>query len=69
MREKGIEEEKEKKRKMEVKEIAEKWEIWDKEKKAVKLEKEAKKLVSPRFYKWIYIFKKKVSKRMPMKKV
>ena len=29
--------------------------IWDKEQKVANLEKEAKKLVSPRFYKQIYI--------------
>ena len=27
-----------------------KWEIWNEEEKAVKLEKKAKKLVPPRFY-------------------
>jgi len=36
---------------MEVKKIAEEWEIWDKEKEAVKSEEEAKKLVPKRFYK------------------
>jgi len=30
---------------MEVKKVAEEWEIWDEEEKAVKLEKEVKKLV------------------------
>jgi len=36
---------------MKVKRVVEEWEIWDEEEEAVKLEKEAKKLVSPRFYK------------------
>ena len=34
-----------------------------------KSEEEAKKLVSQRFHKWIYVFRKKESERMPMKKV
>jgi len=49
--------------------MAEEWEIWDKKNKVVKLEKEAKKLVPPKFYKWIYIFGKKASKRMLMRKI
>ena len=57
-RREGIEEEKrrrkkkklKKKRIMEVKKIAEKWEIWDKEGKAAKSEEEAKKLVPEWFY-------------------
>jgi len=36
---------------MEVKKIAKKWEIWNKKEEAAKSEKEAKKLVSQRFYK------------------
>jgi len=36
---------------MEVKKIAEEWDIWDKEKEAVKLEEEARKLVPERFHK------------------
>ena len=54
---------------MEVKGVKEKWEIWDKEEDAAKLEEEAKKLVSPRFYKWIYVFRKKVNERIPTKKI
>ena len=54
---------------MEVKGVKEKWEIWDKEEAAAKLEEEAKKLVSPRFYKWIYVFRKKVNERIPTKKI
>jgi len=41
----------------------------EKEEKVAKSEEEAKKLVSQRFYEWIYIFGKKVSERMLMKKL
>ena len=51
---------------MEVKKVAEEQEIWDEEEKAVKLEKEVKKLVPSRFYKRIYIFSKNASERMPI---
>ena len=49
-------EEKEKKRKtkgktMEVKKVAEEWEIWDEEEEAIKSEKEAKRLVLEKFHK------------------
>jgi len=36
---------------VEVKRVAEEWEIWDKEEKAAKLEAEAKRLVLEKFYK------------------
>jgi len=35
----------------------------------VKLEKEAKQLVLEKFYKWIYVFGKKASKYMPIRKL
>ena len=54
---------------MVVKEVAEEWEIWDKKEEAVKSKKEAKKLVSQRFYKWIYVFGKKASEWMLIKKL
>ena len=54
---------------MEVKKVAEKWEIWDEEEKAARSEVEAKKLVPEKFHKWIKVFEKKQSERMPMKKV
>jgi len=54
---------------MEVKKVAEEWEIWDKEEEAAKLEAEAKKLVPEKFHKWIKVFRKKQSKRMLMRKV
>ena len=51
-----------------MKKIVEEWEIWDKE-EVVKLEEEAKQLVPERFHKYIYIFGKKASKRMPTRKL
>jgi len=36
---------------MEVKKVAEEWEIWDEEKEIVKSKEETKKLVPQRFYK------------------
>jgi len=35
---------------VEVKKVAEKWEIWDKEEEATKLEAEAKKMVPEKFH-------------------
>ena len=67
-------EEKDKKKKqkkgkmIEVKKVAEKWEIWDEEEEAAKLEVEAKKLVLEKFHKYIKVFRKKQSERMPMRK-
>ena len=54
---------------MGVKKVAKEWEIWNKEEKVVKSEEEAKKLVPQRFHKWIYVFEKKVSERILMKKL
>jgi len=54
---------------VEVKKVAEEWEIWDKEEEAAKSEAEAKKMVSEKFYPWIKIFGKKQSERMPTRKV
>jgi len=68
-------EEKEKKRKqkkgntIEVKKVAKEWEIWDEEEEIVRSEAEAKKLVPEKFHKWIKIFEKKQSERMPMRKL
>jgi len=68
-------EEKDKKKKqkkgktMEVKKVAEEWEIWDEEEEVAKSEAEAKKLVLEKFYKWIKVFGKKQSERMPTRKV
>jgi len=57
---------KEKRRKgmMEVKKVAEEWEIWDEEEKVVNSEAEVKKLVPEKFHRWIKIFDKKQLERM-----
>jgi len=69
-REKKVEKQKKRKQKreriMEVKRIAEEWEIWDEEGEAVKSEAEAKKMVPEQFHRWIKIFGKKQSERMPI---
>ena len=68
-------EEKEKKKKqkkgrtVEVRKIAEEWEIWDEEEEAAKLEAEARRLVLERFHKWIKVFGKKQLERMPTRKL
>jgi len=65
-------EEKEKEKTIEVKKVAEKWEIWeiwDEEKEIAKLEEEVKRLVLEKFYKWIHVFGKKPSKRILVRKV
>ena len=54
---------------MKMKKVVEKWEIWNKEEEAAKSEVEAKKLVSERFHKWIYVFGKKASKRISTRKL
>jgi len=54
---------------MEVKKVAEEWEIWDEEKKAARSEAEAKKLVPDEFHKWIKVFGKKQLERIPTRKV
>ena len=68
-------EEKEKRKKqkkgkmVEVRKVVEEWEIWDDEEEAAKSEIEAKKLVPERFHKWIKVFGKKQSERMPTRKL
>ena len=54
---------------MEVKKVAEEWEIWDEEEEAAKLEAEAKKLVPEKYHQWIKVFGKKQLERMPMRKL
>jgi len=44
---------------VEVKRVAEEWEIWDEEKEMAKSEVEARKLVPEKFHKWINVFGKK----------
>ena len=54
---------------MDVKRIAEEWEIWNEKVKVAKLEEEAKKIVPEYFHKQIYVFSKKASKRMSTRKL
>ena len=54
---------------MEVKRVAEKWKIWDKEEEAARSEEGAKKLVPKKFHRWIKVFGKKQSKQMPIRKI
>ena len=65
--------EKKKKKKMgkmmEVKKVVEKWEIWNEEKEAAKLEAEVRKLVPEQFHRWIKIFSKKQLERMLIQKI
>jgi len=67
-RKEEVEKKKEKKKKkkkskkgrtVEVRKIAEEWEIWDEEEEAAKSEVEAKKLVPEKFHRWIKVFGKK----------
>jgi len=44
---------------MEIKKVAEKWEIWDEKEEAARLEEKAKKLVPKEFHQWIKVFGKK----------
>ena len=68
-------EEKEKKKKqkkgkmVEVRKVAEEWEIWDKKEEVAKSEAEAKKLVPEKFHRWIKMFRKKQLERMPTRKL
>ena len=54
---------------MEVKKVAEEWEIWNEEEEVAKSEAETKKLVLEKFHEWIKVFGKKQSERMPMRKL
>ena len=54
---------------VEVKRIAEEWEIWDEEEEVARSEAEVKKLVLEKFHKWIKVFGRKQSERMPTRKV
>jgi len=70
-REKKTEKQKKQKkeRMIDVKRVAEEWEIWDEEEEAAKSEAETKKLVLEKFYKWIKVFSKKQSEQMPTRKI
>ena len=59
----------EEKKTVEVKRVAEKWEIWDEEEEVVKSEAEVKKIVPKKFHLWIKVFGKKQLERMPTRKV
>jgi len=67
--------EKEKKKKqkkgktVEVKKVAEEWEILDKKEEVARSEKEANKLVPEKFHRWIKVFGKKQSERMLTRKM
>jgi len=54
---------------MEVKRVAEEWKIWDEEEVVVRSEEEAKKLVPKEFHRWIKVFGKKQSERIPTRKI
>jgi len=73
-----IEKKKEKKKKkkkqkrgkmVEIRKVVEEWEIWEEKEQAAKSKEEAKKLVPEKFHKWIKVFGKKQSERMPMRKL
>jgi len=49
---------------VEVRKVAEEWEIWDEKEEAARSEVEAKKLVPEKFHEWIKVFGKKQSERM-----
>jgi len=72
-RKKQKEEKKKRKQKkgkiVEVKKVAEKWEIWDEEEEIARLEEEVKKIVPEKFYQWINIFGKKQSEKMLTRKL
>ena len=69
-REKKEKKKNQKKGKMvEVRKMAEEWEIWEEEEEVARLEVEAKKLVPEKFHEWIKVFGKKQSERMPTRKL
>jgi len=70
MREENERKKKQKKGEMvEVRKVAEEWEIWDEEEEVAKSEEEAKKLVPEKLHRWIKMFGKKQLERMPTRKV
>ena len=54
---------------MEVRKVAEEWEIWEEEEEVAKSEAEAKRLVPEQFHWWIKVFGKKQSERIPTRKL
>ena len=57
------------KKTVEVKKIAEEWEIWDEEEEAARSKVKAKGFVPENFHQQIKVFRKKQSERMPTRKV
>jgi len=57
-----------KRKNIQINKVAEEWKIWDEEEEAAKLEEEVKKLVPKQFHRWIKVFRKKASERMPTRK-
>jgi len=55
-------------RTVEMKKVAEEWEIWDEEEEAARSEAEARKLVPEKFHQSIKVFGKKQLERMPTRK-
>ena len=54
---------------MKIKKVAKEQEIQNDDEETARLEEKAKKLVPEKFHKWIKVFRKKASKRMPMRKI
>ena len=54
---------------VEVRKVAEEWEIWDEEEETAKSEAEVKNLVPEKFHEWIKVFGKKQLERMPTRKL
>ena len=54
---------------VEVKRVAEEWEIWDEKEEAAKSEAKAKKIVPKKFHPWVKVFRKKQLERMLTRKM
>ena len=67
--EKGKKKKQKKGKIVEVKKVAEEWEIWDEEEEAARSEEEVKKLVPEKFHRWIKVFGKKQLERMLTRKM
>ena len=62
-REKKKKKKQKRKKMIDIKKVAEEWEIWDEK------EEEARRLVPKQFHKWIKVFGKKASEKMTMRKI
>ena len=67
--EKGKKKKQKKGKIVEVKKVAEEWEIWDEEEEAARSEEEVNKLVPEKFHRWIKVFGKKQLERMLTRKM